>query len=120
VRYAWALIVIGCASEPAAPAPVERSPDEQAEIEPPSAIEASGGFVAAMHAEASRKRREQPAQAAALFDRACEHGHTPSCIALADMLERGEGIPADLARAESLWDRACFEGSTEACDHLGH
>lgn len=117
----WLLVLaIACAEPESAPPPVERSPDEQIPVEPPSAIEASGGFTEAMFAEATRRRSSAPTEAAAMFGRACDHGHTPSCMALADMLERGDGIEANAERAAALYDQACFAGSTEACDHLGH
>lgn len=122
------LVLAGCAEEPPpepAPAPTEapesvRSAEELEPAEPLDPVETSGGFHGARHQEASRIRQTEPARAARLYEGACDRGFAPSCLALADMLEAGEGVDADPDRARGLREQACMEGSTLACDRLGH
>ncbi len=108
------------AQTPAEPDLAERSPDE---LEPPVPIDpahASGAFVAARHQAALQARAAEPARAATMLEGACDDGFAPSCLALADMLEAGEGVDADPDRARGLLEQACMDGSTLACDRLGH
>lgn len=61
------------------------------------------------------------ARAARMLEGSCDRGFSASCVALADLLERGaEGVDPDLDRAHGLLEQACFDGSTSACDRLGH
>lgn len=137
----WLLVVsllcLGCAEEaPAEVAPSEAQappadPEVQApeieapeievdDLEPPEVTEASGAFLAARHQRGLSLRDSDPAEAASLFEQACDHGFAPSCLALAAQLESGEGVDADPDRAQGLLEQACMDGSTMACDRLGH
>lgn len=119
---------LGCSAEPSsddapeAPAdpspPVERSPDETEPVEPPPSAEQTGAPVAALHEQALRI--DDAARAAAMLEQACDRAFTPSCVALADRYESGEGVEPDPARAAQLLEQACMDGSTIACDRLGH
>jgi TPR repeat protein len=122
-------LALGCAEEPPppasedppTPADVERSADElEPPEEPPDPVEVSGGFAAGQHSRAMRLREEEPERAAEMLGGACDRGFAPSCLALADMLEGGEGVDPDPDRARGLLEQACFDGSTAACDRLGH
>lgn len=117
-----ALLACACATEevePAAPAPpVERSPEENEPVEDVPSIETSGGVVAGLHRAALAEA--DPSSAATMLEQACDRGFAPSCIALADRLESGEGVEPDPERARGLLEQACMDGSTIACDRLGH
>lgn len=119
------LATLGCTADPDVSEPtweprvdVERSPDETEPADPPPSIEQTGAPVAALHARAMRE--PDPEVAAQLFEQACDRAFAPSCIALADRLEGGEGVEPDPSRARGLLEQACMEGSTIACDRLGH
>lgn len=128
------LLLLGCAEEApaaeptaqepvAAPDPVDVPAIEEVEPSDEPALdttEASGAFLAARHQQGLGLRESDPAEAVSLFEQACDHGFTPSCLALADHLERGDGVEADLDRAHGLLEMACHDGSTIACDQLGH
>jgi TPR repeat protein len=73
---------------------------------------ASCGHLAARKA---RGPSPDPAAAAALYDRACERWDPKSCLALSEMLDAGEGTPANPARARALRARACELGAKQAC-----
>jgi TPR repeat protein len=46
---------------------------------------------------------------------ACDGGDGASCLTLAEMVEKGEGVEADPKRAVSLLTRGCESGSADAC-----
>lgn len=131
-RALWfLLLVVGCAEpgeaadeaapvERPAPEAVERSPDENEPVEPRPSVELTGAVLAAHHQRALQLREGQPAEAVRLLEEACDRSHSPSCVALADMVEAGEGAPADPDRARALLEQACFDGAQAACDRLGH
>lgn len=116
------LIVCACATEeasPVAPAtPAERSPEENRPAPPVPSIETTTGAVAGLHQAALAE--PDPTAAAAMLVQACDRGFVPSCVALADRLESGEGLDPDPERARGLFEEACMSGSTIACDRLGH
>lgn len=132
VTLAPLLLALACSDPgatrptPSDPAPtppdIGRSPDEAAATdEPPPTTELSGGTLAAQHTAAVRLLDTEPARAAAMLETGCDRGFAASCVALADLLERGApGVDADLDRANGLYEQACFDGSTIACDRLGH
>ena len=106
-------------SEPLEPAvEVERSPEETEPFEPAPSVEVTGGPVAALHQQGMREA--DPAVAVERFESACDRGFTPSCLALAERLESGEGVEPDPERAAQLIEEACMSGSTLACDRMGH
>jgi hypothetical protein len=119
------LLVSACATE-AAPSvppaveapPVERSPEENEPVEPVPSIETTTGVVAGLHQAALTEA--DPESAAQMLEQACDRGFAPSCIALADRFESGDGVQADPERARGLLEQACMDGSTIACDRLGH
>ena len=80
----------------------------------------SSRALPARHQRGLSLRDSDPTEAASLFEQACDHGFAPSCLALADQLESGDGVAADPNRAEGLLEQACMDGSTMACDRLGH
>lgn len=108
------------ATAPSAAASGDDAPDIEEDPAPTPAPAAAAESPAAQHERAIGLREEAPARAAGLFEGACDRGNTASCLALADLLERGRGVDQDLARAEDLIRRACREGSTAACDRMGH
>lgn len=122
-----AAVVCGCGDpsettpvEAAEAPPVERSPEEGEAVEAAPSVELTGAVVAAQHQQALRLRASEPARAVEMLEATCEREHSPSCIALADMVEAGEGTDADPERAEALLEQACFAGANTACDRLGH
>jgi TPR repeat protein len=60
-----------------------------------------------------------PAKAAALYEKACELGHGRACDRLGAAHQHGEGVPLDLSRANALFDRACQLGEGWGCRNLG-
>ncbi len=116
-----AFLACACTAEEITPvtrAPVERSPEENLPVEAAPSIEATTGAVAGLHRAALAET--DPADAAQMLEQACDRGFAPSCIALADRLESGEGVDPDPERARELLEQACMDGSTIACDRLGH
>ncbi|MBS0366910.1 MAG: hypothetical protein JSR67_13920 [Proteobacteria bacterium] len=59
--------------------------------------------------------RKDSAQAAHSYDRACSRTFLPSCVTLAQMLLRGDGIPEDRRRGRALLAETCLQGSAAAC-----
>ncbi|MBC6981998.1 tetratricopeptide repeat protein [Caulobacter sp. 17J80-11] len=62
----------------------------------------------------ARYADRRPAEAAAWFERAVVAGDTESLSELADLLDRGEGVPRDSARAVDLWRQAFAAGAKES------
>jgi len=63
-----------------------------------------------------------PAGAQSALDRyeeACDGGQVAACALLGLMLERGAGVPRDVARAATLYERACGGGELRGCTNLG-
>jgi hypothetical protein len=63
-----------------------------------------------------------PAGAQSAIDRdeeACDGGQVGACALLGLMLERGAGVPRDVARAATLYERACDGGELRGCTNLG-
>jgi hypothetical protein len=60
------------------------------------------------------------ARPTAIFERRCAAGELPVCFRLAQILRRGEGVPADPARAAALLEKVCADpkGDVEACVDL--
>jgi hypothetical protein len=54
------------------------------------------------------------------FERRCNAGELQVCFRVAQILWRGEGVPADPARAASLLEKVCADpkGNVEACVDL--
>ncbi len=70
----------------------------------------------------ARVRAGETAAARGYFEAACEAGVAAGCVALASVLERGDGaaIARDEKRARTLYERACDGGNLEGCTRLGH
>jgi hypothetical protein len=78
----------------------------------------AGGFALYRigdHAEAS-SRCESSGQRC---DDACANGDSSSCVRYGLKLERGDGIPKDLAHAAEAYKKACDEGDMLGCADLG-
>lgn len=60
-------------------------------------------------------RQGDPRRGLAYAQRACDLASPRGCIALAEVYERGELVPADPARALELHVQACLGGLAEAC-----
>ncbi|MCB9526673.1 MAG: SEL1-like repeat protein [Myxococcales bacterium] len=60
-------------------------------------------------------REPDHAAAAPLYRKACEGGFAPGCLSLAELVEAGQGVPADPAEATRLTAKACALGLKEAC-----
>lgn len=118
------LLLTACAETTPGEAPpverssVERSAEENEPVELVPSVARSTGPLAAMHQQALR--HGDRTEAAAMLERACDDGFVPSCLALADRLEAGDGVEPDAARAAELVEMACAEGSSLACDRMGH
>ncbi len=63
--------------------------------------------------------RDDKKGAVALFDRACSAGLPAGCHHLAKAFERGDGVPASLARAIELHEKACGDAFADSCLALG-
>jgi uncharacterized membrane protein YoaK (UPF0700 family) len=72
-------------------------------------VEVACGRVAAV------VRERDPIAAIALYDRACSASDAASCVALAGMYERGEGVPTNYMQASALHALACEAGAVESC-----
>ena len=59
------------------------------------------------------------AEAAAIFERACEKGFGLSCYNLAQIYEAGSGVAADEIKALDLYVKACERGYAVVCYYLG-
>jgi hypothetical protein len=53
------------------------------------------------------------------YEEACDDGQVAACALLGLMLERGAGVPRDVARAATLYERACEGGEMRGCTNLG-
>lgn len=62
---------------------------------------------------------DDPAAAAALWQRACANGHARSCYQLGRLYERGRGVPRDLHFAAALYADACDGGDRYGCWRAG-
>lgn len=49
----------------------------------------------------------------------CSRGDAVSCHNLAELFDRGQGVPKDPARAAMLFQQSCQGGSADACSDLG-
>ncbi len=56
------------------------------------------------------------AEAARLYERACELKWPAGCYNLAIMLEDGRGVAQDLKRASDLYQMACAAGARLSCE----
>lgn len=59
-----------------------------------------------------------PARAATLYQRACDHGRPASCASLGLLYQDGRGVAEDDDRAAALYDRACKAGAGVGCFDL--
>ena len=55
------------------------------------------------------------AQAAALYEKACDAGEARSCLDLGRLYETGAVVEADPERALAFYKRACALGNVEGC-----
>jgi hypothetical protein len=60
-----------------------------------------------------------PAQAARLYQRACDLGDGAACNNLGLAFQSGRGLPRDDARAFSLFELGCSRGAAEGCNNQG-
>ena len=69
--------------------------------------------------EAARRGVDShPDAAHSLLQAACDGGERRACLGVAEMLERGDGVPADPARAEAIYERECEAGRMAGCRRL--
>src|SRR4029079_7264889 len=59
--------------------------------------------------------RGTPAEAARIYDQACNERVTDGCASLAALYAAGKGVPLDVAKARVLYDRGCRAGDITAC-----
>lgn len=52
------------------------------------------------------------------YDMNCAKQHIPSCIKMANMFEKGEGVPKDLDTALDIYTRACYGGHSRSCNDM--
>jgi localization factor PodJL len=121
------LFVLGCSGqeqppEPApAPTPAPAAPKPVTLPAPEPTPVASAEALEALRSEARTKLRARDfAGAAATYEKACVAGDPGACVALADMLDSGRGVPEDPDRARLLYQQGCAGGLQGACDQLGH
>lgn len=50
---------------------------------------------------------------------ACDAGDAAACVAAAERLTTGDGVPHDLTRAHGLWTQGCDAGDAVACTYQG-
>lgn len=55
------------------------------------------------------------AEAASLYERACELGVLWGCAFLGDLQRRGTGVPRDVEAACDAYKRACDNGLDQVC-----
>jgi hypothetical protein len=77
-----------------------------------------GCFDLALLVAAGRRVTADPAQAATLYQHACELGNAGACNNLGTAYLRGVGVTADRERALTLYRRACDAGERIACDNV--
>lgn len=90
------------------------------------AMPTSDQTATSVYEDAESKRRESPAEAITLFKRAGRLGEPRAFIALAEMHERGDGVPADSKRALEWLEegarsnaRECFGQLADRYDESG-
>jgi hypothetical protein len=57
--------------------------------------------------------------AAQYYERGCDSDDAGGCFQLADLYEKGTGVPRDPRRAAGLYERACSGGDLRGCANLG-
>lgn len=78
--------------------------------------DASGCSVAAdFHRFGVGGVAKDPIAALAIHGWACNHSYLPSCMSLAQMLQRGEGAARDARRARAIVAESCLLGYPPAC-----
>ena len=61
---------------------------------------------------------DDPAHAAALFQRACDGDNPLGCTSLGVLYASGHGVTLDLTRAAALFKRGCDAGYAGGCEAL--
>lgn len=57
--------------------------------------------------------------AAIWYDKTCSGlQYIPACLRLADMYDKGVGVPKDQTIAKSIWKTACFSGDKPSCEKM--
>lgn len=57
--------------------------------------------------------------AAYLYDEICgKLQHIPACLLLAQMFEKGIGVPTNKQLAKDIYERACYSGDKESCKKM--
>jgi uncharacterized protein len=73
-----------------------------------------------MYAEGEGGVRQDWAQAAARFKRACDAGFVKGCVDLGVEYENGEGVEQSWETAARLFQQACDGGAPGGCNNLGN
>jgi hypothetical protein len=68
---------------------------------------------------AAGKTSDDGARALAAFQKACDGGHTGSCVAGGEMRYQALGVDKDVDAAIALFDRACAAGEAAGCNDMG-
>lgn len=76
-------------------------------------------FFAVVIAQGSDGSEPDKTRAAELYEKACELGSSRGCVNFAEQLEKGEGVPIDVARAIHLYEIGCADGDQKGCSALG-
>ncbi len=84
-----------------------------------SLVKCADGKLELCMALGLRWKRERPADAMKLFDRACDGGELGACIEVGVLqMGLGPGDPTDPSKAEANFKRACDGGQERGCRHL--
>ena len=102
-------------------APVRPVAQPGAALSPNAAPSSSTPFAAAQLLDRgfSAYKSKDFAQAAELYQKACDGGERKGCTNLGLMYYNGQGKAKDLDRAAGLFKRACDAGGTGGCLNLG-
>jgi hypothetical protein len=78
-------------------------------------LPACGGLAVVAYAHGRPSIPENIKKAISLFQRACEGGHSLSCIYLAGYYEKGEGVDKNIPKSLELLEKACKAGDPIGC-----
>ncbi|MBM75153.1 MAG: hypothetical protein CMK59_07115 [Proteobacteria bacterium] len=77
------------------------------------------GFLSSCYEQALLLMSSSEKQGFAILEKACDKGHSSSCVAIADDLFNSSGPSKDVLEAQRLYLLACKEGHAQACAQIG-